>query len=330
MAGVQQPQPQQQLQADAFKRLYPEQYYDTFISQGIRTDGRTLSRARAVSIGLKAVGSADSSALVRIGSTTVMAGVRLEVFQPDDARPDQGQVAVAVDMTLLSTPDYRPGKPSDYTHALEQRVSEALLRTGLLDLRQLCISAGQAAWLLYLDLCVLDADGSLLDALLLAAVACLRDLRLPAVSVTAEGNVERSDGAAMDEGGGGGGGLALALACTPVCLTSGVYKGALVVDPSREEEALMSSVISVVLDEQAQLLGGRPGWAGLWGWWGLVGAGAGGGRAGGGRGGGGMPLGAELDGLAVLGWLERVPCSEAQRGGLVCAGVAVQAGAAGC
>jgi exosome complex component RRP43 len=260
----------QGLQADAFRRLYPEQYYDTFISQGVRTDGRTLGRARAVTIGLRAVGSADSSALVRIGSTTVMAGVRLEVFQPDDAAADRGTAAVAVDMTPLAAPDYRPGKPSDYTHALEQRVSEALLQTGLLDLRQLCISAGQAAWALYLDLCVLDADGSLLDALLLAAVACLRDLRLPSVSVTPEGNVERSAGGgaagdAMDEGGGGGGGTSggggLALAGTPVCLTCGVYKGQLVVDPSREEEALMSSVISVVLDEQAQLMGRCARWA---------------------------------------------------------------------
>jgi exosome complex component RRP43 len=240
----------QQLQADAFKRLYPEQYYDTFISQGIRTDGRILTRARPVTIGLGAVTTADSSALVKIGSTTVMAGVRLEVFQPDDDKPDQGAMAIALDMTPLSTPDYRPGKPSDYTHALEQRLTDVLLHTGLLDLSQLCISEGQAAWMLYLDVCVLDADGSLLDALLLAAAASLRGLQIPSVSLTDEGNVERCDGMATDNGS-----SRLTLASTPICLTSGVYKGQLVVDPSREEEALMSSVISVTLDEQGELLG---------------------------------------------------------------------------
>lgn len=240
----------QQLQADAFKRLYPEQYYDTFISQGIRTDGRVLTRARPVTIGLGAVTTADSSALVKIGSTTVMAGIRLEVFQPDDDKPDQGAIAIAVDMTPLSTPDYRPGKPSDYTHALEQRLTDVLLHAGIVDLSQLCISEGQAAWMLYLDVCVLDADGSLLDALLLAAVASLRALQIPSVSLTDEGNVERCDGMATDSGS-----SRLTLASTPICLTSGVYKGQLVVDPSREEEALMSSVISVTLDEQGELLG---------------------------------------------------------------------------
>lgn len=70
---------QQHLGPDAFKKLYPEQYYKRFIESGIRPDGRKFGRARPATIGLDAVSTADSSALVKIGSTTVLAGIKLEV-----------------------------------------------------------------------------------------------------------------------------------------------------------------------------------------------------------------------------------------------------------
>ncbi len=56
---------------------------------------------------------------------------------------------------------------------------------------QLCIEKGNAAWAAYLDLYILDADGALLDACLLAAASTLRSLRLPSVSLTDGGNVSR-------------------------------------------------------------------------------------------------------------------------------------------
>jgi exosome complex component RRP43 len=68
-----------QLDPDAFKKLYPESFYQKFIESGIRPDGRVFGRARPTTIGLGAVETADSSALVKIGSTTVLAAIKLEV-----------------------------------------------------------------------------------------------------------------------------------------------------------------------------------------------------------------------------------------------------------
>lgn len=124
--------------------------------------------------------------------------------------------------------------------------------------------------MLYLDLYILNAAGSLLDAALLAAVAALTDTALPVVHLTAEGNVERGPAAADsddedDDGGGnkqqqeqqgGGGVVPLKLGCRPLSLTCGVYKGGrLVADPDHEEEGLMEASISVVVDQQQRLLG---------------------------------------------------------------------------
>ena len=69
----------QDLGPDAFKKLYPEQYYERFLANGIRPDGRTFGRARPTTIGLEAVSTTDASALVKNGSTTVLAGIKLEV-----------------------------------------------------------------------------------------------------------------------------------------------------------------------------------------------------------------------------------------------------------
>ena len=56
---------------DAFKRLYPEQHYDTHVDSGIRPDGRVLGLARETTIGLRPIESADSSALVKVSPVSL-------------------------------------------------------------------------------------------------------------------------------------------------------------------------------------------------------------------------------------------------------------------
>lgn len=54
---------------------------------------------------------------------------------------------------------------------------------------ELCIHKASAAWVLRCDVYVLNDDGALLDACLLAAVASLASLRLPPVAISKEGQV---------------------------------------------------------------------------------------------------------------------------------------------
>ena len=67
------------LEAEAFEKLYPDAYYARFLSNNVRPDGRALAGVREASINLNVVGSADASALVKLGSTSVLAGIKLEV-----------------------------------------------------------------------------------------------------------------------------------------------------------------------------------------------------------------------------------------------------------
>eukprot|EP00879_Flechtneria_rotunda_P029983 GHRR01032460.1.p1 GENE.GHRR01032460.1~~GHRR01032460.1.p1 ORF type:complete len:254 (+),score=86.74 GHRR01032460.1:107-868(+) len=249
------------LQEAAFKRLYTEEYFDKFFAGGDRPDGRGLSVCRPVSIALNSVSSADGSATVKVGKTTVLAGVRLEVMVPSSDTPAHGQLVVSVVMTALATPDYRPGKQPGIINVIQQRLTDILQGCNVLKLSDLCIAEGQAVWVVYLDIYVLNAAGSLLDASLLAAVAALQDTRVPEVHLTQEGNVERNgldnDEAAPADGAAAAAGqsVPLQLHDKPLCLTCGLYKEHLVVDPDHEEEALMAATISMVLDNNQDLLG---------------------------------------------------------------------------
>lgn len=142
------------LQADAFQRIYPAEYFAKFAEQGVRPDGRPLALPRCAdvcsissrfkldmvpspaqctpmvsadrplqqrqvltaprlavaccrptSIGLGVVSTADASALVKMGSTTVLAGLKCEIMPASSEAPDEGrwmlQVGEQADASLF-------------------------------------------------------------------------------------------------------------------------------------------------------------------------------------------------------------------------------------
>jgi exosome complex RNA-binding protein Rrp42 (RNase PH superfamily) len=73
----------------------------------------------------------------------VLAGVRLEVAVPSSDAPNQGVLCVAVEMTSLATPDFRPGKSFGVTSVIQQRLSDLLLNCGVVKLEELCIAGDE-------------------------------------------------------------------------------------------------------------------------------------------------------------------------------------------
>eukprot|EP00887_Chlorella_sp_A99_P002376 scaffold10.g2376.t1 len=289
------------LQADAFRRLYPQQYFDRFIQQSVRPDGRPLGAARPTSIRLGVVSTADASALVKasgvhVGSTTALAGIKCEVMPAAEDAPDQGRLSLQVELAPLCSAETRPGRPAEAAAALTERLGELLAPPGgggggdaAVDLRQLCIDPGKAAWHAYLDIYVLDNGewgvrtvecitgdgrheglaaaqaerpgkraqgeiwhGALHDACLLAAVAALSSLRLQAVSVNDAGRVQPPT--AEDAAAAATAPPLVLLRCRPVSLTCGLYQSRLLVDPTAEEQQLLDGSVVVTVDEAGELL----------------------------------------------------------------------------
>lgn len=67
---------------EAFRKIYPAEFYRRFLVHGVRPDGRDCWAVRPTSIVPKSVSCASSSCLVKIGGTSVLAGAKLEVGAP--------------------------------------------------------------------------------------------------------------------------------------------------------------------------------------------------------------------------------------------------------
>lgn len=97
------------IKASIFQRLHPRVYFEHFISENVRPDRRNFDAWRDVStnVGMSthaslwsspievtpssgSISTADGSALVRLGDTTIVCGVKAEIAEPELDHPEEG------------------------------------------------------------------------------------------------------------------------------------------------------------------------------------------------------------------------------------------------
>ncbi|KAJ6363419.1 hypothetical protein OIU78_003568 [Salix suchowensis] len=216
-----------EMEVDAFRRLFPLRYFERHLSESIRPDARPLGRARDTTLALGAVASAHGSALAKIGSTTMLAAIKMEVMTPSTESPDEGSIAIDFHMPPICSPIVRPGRPAEAAPVISKQLSDTISSSGMINLKELSLVSGKAAWMAYLDIYCLDADGALFDAALLSAVAAFSHLQIPIVSLNDDGKIE---------------------------LISEEDDGSKIGDPTAEEESIMETAVTVVLDSSSRLV----------------------------------------------------------------------------
>ncbi|KAG1838920.1 ribosomal protein S5 domain 2-type protein, partial [Suillus subalutaceus] len=168
------------LRAQIFQRLHPRVYLERFIAEKIRPNGRTFDEWRTClrhdMLAAGSISTADGSALVRMGDTTIVCGVKAEIAEPELDRPEQGFLVPNIDLPAICSPKFKPGPPTEEAQVLSDRLNEALVASGALSLSSLCIHPGKAVWALYVDC---TYDGNAFDAALLAMLGALRNTTLP-------------------------------------------------------------------------------------------------------------------------------------------------------
>ncbi len=253
------------MDSKAYARLYPHDAYAATLERGARDDGRPLGRARACSLACGVVSAANvrGSCVAKRGHTTAAAAVRCAVATPDARAPGRGFVDVDVTFATQCGETQRPGRGCAGRDSARETAREALASASAVDAERLCIERGVAVWRVRVDVVILDDDGCAGDCALLAAIGALRDCVLPRAhvergKVVLEDDVEGEDPStstamAVDEDGAHI--SALVVNNTPVSLTTALYKGHLIVDPTREEEALSRCLVSVCLTEDGMIRG---------------------------------------------------------------------------
>lgn len=145
--------------------------------------------------------------------------------------------------------------------SIESYVKRTVISSHIVDLEQLCIVPGKAAWKIVISCMVVNHDGNVVDGMILGISMALGDLILPPVQVEKKTGkvrllsispVEDSDSNIDDdaepESKGSGKGKKLVFRKMMVPLTVGFFQGKMLVDPSLEEESLCEGMVTVVVD----------------------------------------------------------------------------------
>lgn len=219
-----------------------------YISQGImedmRLDGRGRLDYRPFQLSLNPIPQAIGSARLKMGfGGDFLVAVKGEITRPDPDTPTQGFMTFSVDSSSSVL------KEGDEKATMDRNTLTAATLQHILaesfDLTQLCIVPGRHCWSLFVDVLVLESDGNILDAAVMASRAALNATRLPGVSV--ETDTEAESLALSDDPND-----ARVLSCQNLPLTVTLCQidaTAYFVDPTRAEESCVRALLSVAMNQ---------------------------------------------------------------------------------
>ncbi|KAG4378084.1 hypothetical protein GLYMA_18G267600v4 [Glycine max] len=160
-------------------------------------------------------------------------------------------------MPPICSPIVRPGRPAEASPMVSKQLSNTISSSRMTDLKELSLVSGKAAWMAYLDIYCLDADGALFDAALLSAIAALSHLQIPSIAMNDDGKivlVSDEDGQKRAQEPVNKEKRKLTLRSIPFSLTCILHKNYILADPTAEEESIMETHVTVVLDTSGQLI----------------------------------------------------------------------------
>ena len=234
---------------EVFKRLQPEEFIKQHIEQGVRVDGRqNLELFRPISVTSGSIASADGSSIVKKGNTIISCGIKLELADASESKDGNILVVPNVELPPMCHSKFRPGPPGTEAQNASIFLKEVLSNSKCLP--EIKIEDGsKLIWVIYLDLICLNHDGNLHDAVVTASVSALKNLKIPSVNITSDidggDDVIKVDTEST---------RVMKLNSEPVSVTTGIINGQIIVDPTFEEESFCESLLTVVMDENNDII----------------------------------------------------------------------------
>jgi len=158
-----------------------KKYIKRIAKDGLRVDGRKLDDFREVKIETGLYKKAEGSALVSIGNTKVMAGVKMALGEPYDDSPDKGSLMVTFEESRIANSKWEGGPPSLKAIEVARTVDRGIRESGMVDFKKLCVKKGELVWKVFIDIYPLNYDGNIIDAASLAAIAALLNAKIPKI-----------------------------------------------------------------------------------------------------------------------------------------------------
>ena len=218
----------------------------SLVRKGIRLSGRGLEDYRDISIELNYIPNAEGSALVKLGNTQVLVGVKLEVGTPYPDTPNEGTMVVSAEFVPTASPVFEPGPPDENAIELARVIDRSIRELKAIDLSKLVLIPGKKVWNVWIDIYVLDHDGNLIDASSIASLAALMVTKIPKAEVTQEGEVKVDKSTYIGP---------LPMNHKVVTVTVGKLRDVLLVDPDLEEESVLDTKLVIAVSDDGRVAG---------------------------------------------------------------------------
>ncbi len=207
------------------------EYILKLLEKDERLDGRSLAEFRPIKVEQGIIQRAEGSARVIFGKTELIAGIKLELGVPFPDMPNQGTLKTGAEFTPLAHSDFEAGPPREEATELARVVDRGIRESECIDLEKLIIKEGEKCLEVFVDIHIINHDGNLIDASSLAAVAALLNTKIPKLE---DGKIIRTEFSGK-----------LPVKYKPVTVTVGKIIGKLLLDPTKEEEDMLESKLSV-------------------------------------------------------------------------------------
>lgn len=148
-------------------------YIVDLAEEGKRVDARDMDEYRDIKIEKGFAEMAEGSALVELGETKVLVGVKTEKGTPYPDNPEEGVLITNAELAPMAHETFESGPPGEQTTELARVVDRGIRESEMVDLGELCIEPEEEVWMVHVDIHILDHDGNLIDASSLASVAAL-------------------------------------------------------------------------------------------------------------------------------------------------------------
>lgn len=220
--------------------------------ENMRTDGRALAAYRRLGIRF---GAAHGEVEVNFGPTRALAVCSGEVVTPPPERPNEGRITFNVEFGTIASPSFEVGRPSAQATSAGNFIERLLRGSHAIDQEALCIVGGQKVWSIRVDVRALDDDGNLNDVCAIAALCSLMHFRKADVEVRGE---EAHIYAAEERCP-----VPLSIHHIPVPVSFALFSStagkdaetAWILDPNRLEEAAMSGLLCIAVNQHGELCG---------------------------------------------------------------------------
>jgi len=215
------------------------EYVLKLLERDERLDERKLDEFRKIKLETDVVKRAEGSARVKFGKTEVIVGIKLGIAQPFPDMPNMGILKTSAEFSPIASADFEAGPPGEDAIELARVVDRGIREGECINLEKLCLVEGEKVWGVFIDIHTINHDGNLLDASALAAVAALKTAKLPKLE---------DDKIIRDEFQG-----PLPIEHIPITVSVGKVLDKFLIDPTREEEEVLESKLSVSIREDGKI-----------------------------------------------------------------------------